>query len=79
MYMDRPFHMTLHLPPIDLKGALDFLYSFFFFFFFLIESSSTPQFHLNLSIYVLSSKGNNQHYSYQQDATPQETSISKSQ
>ena len=31
----------------------------------------------NLSIYVLSSKGNDQNSNHQQAATPQETSISK--
>ena len=28
--MDRPFHMILHLPPIDLKGVLGLFVIFFF-------------------------------------------------
>ena len=65
------------MSPVDLKGVLDALLIFFSFLF--CRTQLHPKVISNLSIYVLSSKGNRQNSNHQQVATPQEVSVPKSQ
>ena len=86
-HQENVFQVQLHLlpaqvhgsslscvSPVDLKGVFDALLISFFF-----RTRLHPKVISNLSIYVLSSKGNRQNSNHQQVATPQEVSVPKSQ
>ena len=88
-HQENVFQVQLHLlpaqvhgsslscvSPVDLKRVFDALLIFFFFFF---RTCLHPKVISNLSICVLSSKGNSQNSNHQQVATPQEVSVPKSQ